>query len=155
MTPGISALQLQRQLGLKRYETAFHLLHKIRSAMVAPEREHLHGLVEVDETLIGGVHRGGKRGRSTEKKTMVVGAVEVRRGKRRPVVAGRIRLHAIPDATAETLDAFVREHIATGTVVMTDDHRGHVNLPKTGYDQRPEIAARLPLVHREFANVKT
>ena len=155
LTPGISAVQFQRQLGLKRYETAFQLLHKIRSAMVAPEREHLHGLVELDETLIGGVHRGGKRGRSTEKKTMVVGAVEVRPGKRKPVVAGRVRLRAISDATADTLDAFVREHIAPGTVVMTDDHLGYINLPKMGYDHRPEVAARLPLVHREFANLKT
>jgi len=155
LTPGISAVQFQRQLGLKRYETAFLLLHKIRSAMVAPEREPLHGVVEVDETLIGGVHPGGKRGRSTEKKTLVVGAVEVRPGKKRPVLAGRVRLRAIPDGSADTLDAFVREHIAPGTVVMTDDHKGYMNLAKTGYDHRPEVGAELPLVHREFANLKT
>ena len=161
LTPGISAVQFQRQLGIKRYETAFHVLHKIRSAMVAPGREPLHGLVEIDETFVGGVHRGGKRGRSTEKKTLVVGAVEVRLGKKkkgkkeRPLVAGRVRFRAIPDASAATLDAFVWEHVSAGAVVLTDGHQGYVNLAKMGYDHQPEVAAELPLVHREFANLKT
>ena len=155
LTPGISAVQFQRQLGIKRYETAFHVLHKIRSAMVAPDREPLHGLVEIDETLVGGVHRGGKRGRSTEKKTLVVGAVEVRPGKKSHLVAGRVRFRAISDASAATLDAFAGEHVSAGTVVLRDDHQGYVNLAKMGYDHRPEVAAELPLVHREFANLKT
>ena len=46
--PGISALQLQRQLGLDRYETAWMMLHKLRRAMVSPERSPLTGTVEVD-----------------------------------------------------------------------------------------------------------
>ena len=54
LTPGISALQFQRLLGLKRYETAFQMLHKVRSTLVAPGRESLHREVEVDETFIGG-----------------------------------------------------------------------------------------------------
>ena len=155
LTPGISAVQFQRQLGIKRYETAFQVLHKIRSAMVAPDREPLHGLVEIDETLVGGVHRGGKRGRSMEKKTLVVAAVEVRPGKKRPLVAGRVRFRAIPDASAATLDIFVGEHVGAGTVVLTDGHQGYRNLAKTGYDHRPEVAAELPFAHREFANLKT
>ncbi len=155
LTPGISAVQFQRQLAIKRYETAFQLLHKIRSAMVAPGREPLHGQVEVDETLVGGVHRGGKRGRSTETKTLVVCAVEVRPGKKRRVVAGRVRLRAIPDATAPTLEGFMREHVVTGTTVLTDGHGGYINLVQQGYDHQPEIEAELPLVHREFANLKT
>jgi transposase-like protein len=155
LTPGISAVQFQRQLGMKRYETAFQVLHRIRSAMVAPDREPLHGVVEIDETFIGGVHRGGKRGRSTEKKTLVVGAVEVRPGKRRPVVAGRVRLRAIPNASAATLAAFVEEHVGEGTSVLTDAHQGYASFAETGYDHRPEVGAELPLVHREFANLKT
>ena len=155
LTPGISAVQFQRQLGIKRYETAFHVLHKIRSAMVAPDREPLHGVVEIDETLVGGVHHGGKRGRSTEKKTLVVGAVEVRPGKKRNLVAGRVRLRAISDASAATLDAFAGEHVSAETVVLTADHQGYVDLKKMGYDHRPEVAAELPFVHREFANLKT
>lgn len=53
-TPGISAKQLQRQLGLSRYETAWLILHKLRRAMVAPERELLRGEVEIDEGFLGG-----------------------------------------------------------------------------------------------------
>lgn len=155
LTPGISALQFQRQLGLSRYETAFQVLHKIRSAMAAPDREPLHGVVEVDETLIGGVHRGGKRGRSTERKAMVVGAVEVRTGKDDARVAGRVRLRAIPDGAADALEAFVQEHISTNAFIRTDGDPGYVNLAKKGYRHDPETGAELPLVHREFSNLKT
>jgi transposase-like protein len=155
LTPGISAVQFQRQLAISRYETAFQVLHKLRSAMVAPGREPLHGTVELDETLVGGVHKGGKRGRSTEKKTLVVGAVEIRPGRKRPVVAGRVRLRAIPDASAATLDQYLGDHVAPGTTVLTDGHQGYQNLTKRGYDHRPESGAELPLIHREFANLKT
>jgi Transposase zinc-ribbon domain/ISXO2-like transposase domain len=66
LTSGISALQFQHQLGLKRYETAFQMLHKVRSTLVSPERELLHGEVEGDETFVGGKDpdrdgRGGER----------------------------------------------------------------------------------------------
>ena len=63
-TPGISAVQLQRQLGISRYETAWLILQKLRRAMVAPEREPLRGEVEVDETLVGGHHEGRRGGAS-------------------------------------------------------------------------------------------
>ena len=76
LTPGISALQLQKQLGLKRYETAWTMLHKLRRAMVAPHRETLRGTVEVDETYIGGP-KPGKRGRGAGGKSLVVGAVGI------------------------------------------------------------------------------
>jgi transposase-like protein len=155
LTPGISAVQFQRQLGISRYETAFQVLHKIRSAMVAPGREPLHGVIELDETLVGGVHKGGKRGRSTEKKTLVVGAVEVRPGKKRPIVAGGVRLRAIPAASGAILDAFLKEHVGPGTIVHTDGHQGYQDLAKLGYEHRPETKAKLPLIHREFANLKT
>ena len=78
-TPGISAVQLQRQLGLKRYETAWGLLQKLRRAMVRPERDRLHGEVEVDETYVGGVELGRRAGRLCDStKSIVVGAVEIR-----------------------------------------------------------------------------
>ena len=54
---GISALLLQRQLGIRRYETAWLILHKLRRAMVNAAREPLHGDVEIDDTWIGGPHR--------------------------------------------------------------------------------------------------
>jgi len=76
LTPGISALQFQKQLGIKRYETAFNMLHKLRSALVAPDREKLKGEVEVDECYIGGSEEG-KPGRSKGQKAVVVIAVEI------------------------------------------------------------------------------
>lgn len=60
-TPGFSALQLQRQLGLARYETAWTMLQKLRRAMVRPERDRLSGTVELDETYVGGVEEGAAR----------------------------------------------------------------------------------------------
>ena len=57
-TPGMFALQLQRQLGIRRYETAWMMLHKLRRAMVNAAREPLNGEVEVDDTWIGGPQPG-------------------------------------------------------------------------------------------------
>ena len=62
LTPGLSAVQLQRQLGLATYETAWTMLHRLRRAMLRPERDRLVGPVEVDESFVGGA-RSGKRGR--------------------------------------------------------------------------------------------
>lgn len=76
-TPGISALGLQRQLGLRRYETAWMMLHKLRRAMVNPEREPLTGAVEVDECFVGGLEVGLRGGRQPGAKALVVVAVEV------------------------------------------------------------------------------
>jgi len=98
-TPGISALQLQRQLGLRSHDTAWYLLHRLRKGMVHDARSQLTGLIEADETLIGGPAKG-KRGRGAGHKSLVVGAVEVlvyedKKGKRRER-AGRLRLALIP-----------------------------------------------------------
>lgn len=77
--PGISAVQLQRQLGIGRYETAWLILHKLRRAMVAPERSRLRGAVEVDEFYVGGIERGRGAGRKSDSsKAIVVAAVELR-----------------------------------------------------------------------------
>src|SRR5260370_2957185 len=82
-TQGISAVQFQRQLGIKRYETAFQLLHKLRAGMGRPERDRIGGHpethVEIDETLVGGATRG--LGRGVHDLSLVVAAVEVRRRK--------------------------------------------------------------------------
>jgi transposase-like protein len=155
LTPGISAVQFQKQLGLSRYETAFQMLHKLRAALVAPEREPLTGVVEVDETFVGGIHRGGARGRSQARKTMVVGAVEVVQGPHR-TRAGRIRLEALPEATSEALLEFLRHHVIPGTRVHTDGFRGYSGrLDEAGYVHRPEPGAELLHIHRTFANLKT
>src|SRR6266511_4756599 len=97
-TPGISAVQLQRQLGLPRYETAWLMLQKLRRAMVALEREPLRDEVEVDETLVGGHHEGRRGGRQRDGKALVGIIVEVR-----GPGSGRLRLQVLPDASQATL----------------------------------------------------
>ena len=101
---GISALQLQHQLALGSYKTAWLLCAKLRASMVAPERNPLDGLVEVDDTEIACRSKNdpptGGRGRSHQGKILVVGAVEVHDG---GVGPGRIRLQEVPDYSAASL----------------------------------------------------
>jgi hypothetical protein len=103
---GISALLLQRQLGLRRYETAWLILHKLRRAMVNVGREALHGDVEIDDTWIGGPQPGlrGSRQLKGRKAVIVLVAVE-KRGER----TGRVRLAVAPDFTQATMLHFVRQ----------------------------------------------
>jgi len=179
MTPGISAVQFQRQLGLCRYETAFQILHKLRAAMVRPARDRIGAAfpVEIDETWIGGRTRGEGRGR--HHKTLVVGAVEQRkrhkkaeRGdlsqskalpRRGGLYAGRLRLGVIPDRSAKSLEMFALESVQPGTHVTTDDWPGYDKLPYKGY-RLTQVAQRgdadvaeasLPLIHLVFGNLKT
>ena len=156
-TPGFSAVQLQRQLGLGRYETAWTMLQKLRRAMVRPERDRLSGLVEVDETYLGGVEAGRRGGRQRDSdKAIVVGAVEARgRG------SGRVRLAVVEDLSAASLVPFVEAAVAPGTTVLTDGWQGYAPLRKA-YDHRPSTvgdprnASKLfPRVHRTFSNLKT
>jgi hypothetical protein len=107
---GASATGLMQVLGLKQYQTAWTWLHKIRKAMVSPERTKLTGTVEVDETYIGGEESAGKRGRGTENKTLVAVAVKLDK-KRYPA---RIRLSVIQDASEASLKPFVTSDIEEG-----------------------------------------
>ena len=75
-TPGISAMQFQREAGINRYETAFNVLHKLRSALRPSDWPKLSGRTEADETFIGGAHPG-KRGRGAWGKSLVVGAAQL------------------------------------------------------------------------------
>lgn len=164
LTPGISALQFQRQLGLKRYETAFQMLHKIRSSLVAPDRELLHREVEVDETFIGGKDpdRDGRGG----DKVLVVGGIEVRpfsqakTGKRRER-SGRLRLCVVADASANSLAGFVEQEIERGAIVHTDGWDGYRRLTRSGYVHHRTVQGKgrksihiLPHIHRVFSNLK-
>ena len=106
-TPGMSAVQFQRQLGLSRYETAFQILHKLRSGMVRPNQDRIGGQpknhVEVDETWVGGRTRG--EGRGVHHKVPVSCAIEVRHRKPGTKLdnrkdgryAGRVRLAVVLD----------------------------------------------------------
>ena len=137
---GIAATELKRQLGLGSYGTAWTWLHKIRKAMVRPEREPLAGRVEADETYVGGP-RPGKRGRGAAGKTLVAGAVEAGRGEARGRRLGRLRLAPLADASAESLDAFLAAHVAKPATVATDGWRGYLGLPAEGYDHEPVSSA--------------
>ena len=155
-TPGLSAVQLQRQLGIS-YETAWALLHKLRRAMVNPEREALKDKVEVDETYLGGHEAGLKGGRQLLDKALIVGAVEVR-----GTVAGRVRLQVVPDASARSLTSFVKRTVTPGSLILTDAWPAYASLSSLGYRHRPrtqgppERAAKImPHIHRVFGNLKT
>lgn len=124
---GISALGLQRVLGLKRYETTWTMLHRLRIAMVRPGRDQLVGPVQVDETYIGGP-RSGKRGRGAFNKMLVLVAVEVKDS--RP---GRIRLHKVIDATGSSLIPAVKECVQPKSEIRTDGWEGYSSLNSFGY----------------------
>lgn len=157
-TPGISAMQLSKHLTL-RYETAFQLLHKLRAGLVDPDRSKLSGVVEVDETFIGGKAKG-LRGRAPGGKTIVVGAVEVveyidkkGRPQERPK---RIRLRQTPDASGKNLRLFIGDVVGKRSNIMTDGWRGYEGITKKGYRHTvisgdPEQLAH---IHRAFSNLK-
>ena len=154
--PGISAKQLQRQLGLSRYETAWLILQKLRRAMVAPERTPLTDEVEIDEFYVGGHEEGLKGGRQRGKKALCGVAIEVRgQG------SGRLRLAVLPDATAPSLLAFTKTTTAPGAIVHTDGLQSYRVLAKHGYEhrRRPQDSAEpgeqlLPRAHRAISNFK-
>jgi len=151
---GGSALALQRSLGLSRYATAWSWLHRLRRAMVTPERKQLTGEVEVDETFIGGV-RSGVRGRGAAGKSLVLIAAEIR-----GVAIGRIRLHVIPDATAATLLDAVSDLVVQGSDIVTDGWTSYTGLPRRGFNHSVSRATAdlggnlLPHVHRVAALLK-
>ena len=172
-TPGMSAVQLRRQLGLSRYETAFQILHKLRAGMVRPDQDRIGGRpgehVEVDETWVGGRTRG--KGRGVHDKVLVASAVEVRQRKPGTKLdkrkggryAGRVRLAIVPDRSAESLCGFVECAVVPGTSLVTDDWSGYASLAKRGYKHLaiaergdPQVAEEyLPIIHLVFANLKT
>lgn len=133
---GMNALNLQKNLGLGSYRSAWLLLHKIRNAMIYPDRSLLSGDVEVDEAFIGGFRKGG-RGRGAEGKELIVIAAEFSGTKR----VGRVRIQRIPDATAETLTSFVLGNVAKGSTIHTDGWTGYVDVAKSGFKHSPRRSA--------------
>lgn len=102
---GTSALGLSRVLGISRQKTGWHLLRKIRSAMVRPGRERLSGRVEVDEVFIGGV-RPRIGGRSSLGKAWVLSAAEDKAH-----AIGRIRMQVIRDASFRSLSSAIKSMV--------------------------------------------
>jgi len=160
---GLSALLLQRQLGISRYETAWMILHKLRRAMVNAAREPLRGEVELDETWVGGPQAGirGSRQLRGRKAALVLVGVE-RRGRG----SGRVRMEVISDFTGATMRDFVTRNVTVGTTVYTDGFKSFEGLAAAGYKHIPRtqpIRVRLrqgaksvvPLADRMIGNLQS
>lgn len=150
---GMSALGLQRVLGLGSYRTSWAMLHKLRKAMVRPGRGRLSGFVEVDEAYWGGEEEG-VRGRQTHDKALIVVAAEAR-----GEGLGRIRLQRIPTADRQHRHAFIHESIEPGSTVHTDGLAAYLELSGYTHDRKvqrhqPPGVHLLPRVHRVISLLK-
>jgi ISXO2-like transposase domain/Transposase zinc-ribbon domain len=154
---GASALGLQRVLGLGSYETAWTWLHKLRRAMIRPDRDRLSGWIEVDETFIGGLAEGAVGGRQKANKALVVIAAQADG----PAI-GRIRMRMVADASAESLHSFVIDCIEPGSRLHTDGWLGYTGLEKKGFERevsttrgrRKDASKLLPRAHRVASLLK-
>jgi transposase-like protein len=119
--------------------------------MVRSEREKLSGIIEVDETFIGGSKQGSKRGRGTTKSIVSI-AVELKE----PKGFGRIRMRHIPKASSDNLEAFICNAVAKESTVCTDGWTGYGGITKHGYSHIKTIQSSsgdpshvsMPGVHR-------
>src|SRR2546425_4763541 len=159
---GLSALLLQRQLALGRYETAWMMLHKFRRAMVNLVREPLQGEVEVDETWVGGEQAGlrGSRQLKGRRAALVLVAVE-KRGKG----SGRVRMKVIPDFKAKTIIPFLTQNVSPGSTIYTDGLKSFEGLPEAGFkhlartqplrsELRRGAKSAVPLADRALGNLQ-
>ena len=162
---GVSALGLQRVLGLNSYQTAWAMLHRFRRAMVRPDRDLLCGTVEVDETFLALSRKATAKPKRASPKAhnhnhlvAVAVAIEIHD----PKGFGRIRLRRIPGPTIEALVPFVRENIAPGSTVRTDGSAIYASLKDIGFKHDPHVMLGskvpahepLPGVHRIAALLK-
>ena len=115
---GISAKELQRQLAVT-YKTAWYMAHRIRTAMSEDDEfcDKFCGIVEVDETYVGG-KRKGPRGRGAASKVLVV-AVKER-------TSSKVRMQAVENVSASVLAGFIREHVTPGSTIHTDEFSSYL-----------------------------
>ena len=154
---GASAASVQQILGLQSYQTAWTWLHKLRRAMVRPNREKLKGVVEIDETFVG--EEDPKGGAWIEQKALVVIAAE-----EDGTGIGRIRMATIPAATRVHLHRFVKQTTESGSVIHTDGRPAYDGLDSLGYVHRQTVllghqdknaaSKLLPRVHRVASLLK-
>ena len=159
---GVSALGLQRVLGLGSYATAWTMLHRFRRAMVRPDRQRLKGVVEVDETYLAITDRdapvSASRRKSRTSKVLVAVAVEMLQ----PKGFGRIRLCRIDNDSDECVVPFVQSSVEPGAQVRTDGSAAYRSLSKLGYDHQrsvmlgSEVPAHVSMagVHRVASLIK-
>ncbi len=166
---GMSARQLEDQLGVT-YKTAWLLTQKLRRSMVDPDREPLEGVVEVDQAEIPFREGDTFLERGNAGKILVIGAVEVidrdinrakprrKHAKYLDTRSGRIRLAAIADNSAASIEAFVKANVKRGATLITDGHASYPGL--IGYRHDPRIVSKmaghvaLPWIHRAFSLMK-
>lgn len=171
-TPGISALELQRKLGIAHYQAAFQMLHKLRSAMVRPNRDKIgeEWPLELDIVYLGGRTKSGISGKTNQ--TPVIIAVELRqRETRDPIIkkikqralAGRIRLQKLPNKAAVGVNQFVQNCVAPGASIVSDDGAEFSSLNKLGFKHQAvamrsdkiKMDSTLPMISVVTANLKT
>jgi hypothetical protein len=153
---GVSALSLKRTLEIGSYQTAWAMLHRLRSVLVRPGRERLTGTVEVDETFIGGEEPGLKGGRAKGKKSLVGIAIE----RFKPKGFGRCRMALLADASAKSLSQFLADNVDPGANIVSDGWAPYVPATKGQYRHtrlvvpKTQASALLPGVHRVAALAK-
>ena len=155
---GISALQLQKQLGIGSYRSAWLLAHKLRASMVDPERNPLSGLVEIDEASLPFRTKDdpptGGQGRSHDGKMLIVGAIELGDGN----IPGRLRLAEISSYGAADLGHFVETAADPDAIAKTDGWSGYAAVPADRHNVHVvgKTAAHLvlPWIHQVFSNLK-
>jgi len=171
-TPGISAIELQKKIGIARYETAFQMLHKLRSAMISPNRDKIGSEwpLELDIVYIGGKTKSGISGKTNQ--VPVIIAVELRQQEirdpttnkiKRRALAGRIRLQKLPNKTAIGVNLFAQNCIAPGASIVSDDGSEFSSLIKLGYNHqavpmrgdKTKMDSTLPMISVVTANLKT
>jgi len=129
--------------------------------MVRPGREPLSGPIEADESCLGG-RRPGRTGRGAHGKTVVAGAVETSPGPRKKRRLGRLRLAAVADASAKSLEGFLDANTLKPLGTTTDGWRGYAGLKAKGYSHKPltidrsqgDAAPHLPAIHLVFGLAK-
>jgi transposase-like protein len=164
---GVTALGLQRVLGIGSYQTAWMMLHRLRRAMIRPARERLSGVVEVDESFVGrSAPNKGRIGKQAKRladqynmrRSIVAIAVEIKD----PKGFGRVRLRRIHDTSEASLLPFVQDSIEPGSHVRTDGSWAYRSLQENGYrrDKKVMVGAddpahvSMPGVHRVAALLK-
>jgi len=155
---GISTAQLQRFLGMDRYQTCWLMAQKIRKAM--SDRNALYkldGLIETDDTVFGAKNVTGKRGRGADKKTNVIVSVKVNEHDK-PVFT---EMTVVPNLEKVTVQETLSNQIKPNQRVTTDGHKSYSAVKELGHEHEikiignPKDASKLlPWVHVVIGNIK-
>lgn len=129
---GVSALGIQRLLGLGSYQTAWSILHRLRYAMINPERDKLSGIIEVDETFVGGLVNINQQ---DKKKFVVLIAIELIE----PKGFGRIRLRQVDGATKSNIEQFIVDVIEPDSQIHTDGSAAYGSIDSMGYSRKKTV----------------